>query len=238
LELTYGTAVRVAGIDVHESGIESGFIDRVELRDVDGMLHTVWNLEDAAVCGGVLSPRWMATPYLADTAIIHTAADGWEEVDGVRLYGSGAADSDVWGNACDLCPFVWSGDALDSDADGAEDACDCAPNDTAVRPPAEVHVDSADRPSFGVVRLGWAPAIAADAFAITKTLISGLDTHSYGSCSVPTQTETWYEDDELPPPGDGFAYLIQGVSTDCGMGTPGAGPGGLERYNLDPDACR
>ena len=55
---------------------------------------------------------------------------------------------------------------------------------------------------------------------------------------VPTQTDNWYDDGEIPPAGDGFAYLIRGIDPVCGIGTPGAGKDGLERRNLDAGACQ
>jgi len=45
------------------------------------------------------------------------------------------------------------------------------------------------------------------------------------------------DDTEIPAPGAGFAYLIQGIDSTCGIGTLGAGQGGRERINSDPQAC-
>ena len=46
--------------------------------------------------------------------------------DGV-LFETGLADPDDSGDACDLCPALWSPDQSDSDADGVGDACDSCP---------------------------------------------------------------------------------------------------------------
>jgi len=238
LELTFGGAVNVIGVDIYESGPEAGFVDRIELRDVNDDLHTVWNLDDETTCGGTLAPRWNATPYQVDSVIVHTVADGWEEIDAVRLYGTGAPTLDAPGSACDVCPFVYDPTQLDSDADGVGDACDCAPNDPAVRQADEVLGVSAERLSPGGVRFAWPPALAANAYSVTRVLLSEIAPDNYGDCVVPTQVDAWYEDGESPPAGDGFAYLIRGISSACGIGTPGAGPGGLERRNLASGACQ
>jgi hypothetical protein len=230
--------VNAVGVDIYESGPESGFVDRIELRDTNDNLHTVWNLADDTACGGILALRWNATPYQVDSVIVHTVADGWEEIDAVRLYGTGSPTPDWAGSACDVCPFVYDPAQLDRDADGVGDGCDCAPNDTAVRQADEVLGVSAERPSPGVVRLAWPSALAANAYSVTRVLLSEIATDNYGDCVVPTQIDGWYEDGESPPAGDGFAYLIRGISSDCGIGTPGAGPGGLERRNLASGACQ
>ena len=47
----------------------------------------------------------------------------------------------------------------------------------------------------------------------------------------------FHEDTETPAPGEGFAYLIQGYSTVCGVGTLGPGADGYERVNTDATAC-
>jgi hypothetical protein len=144
--------------------------------------------------------------------------------------------ADARGNACDLCPFV-SDDGLDGDGDGAGDACDCAFADPAARPPAEVSGVVAGKPLPGAVRLAWPQAPAADAYSVTRSRVSQIDADSFGHCLVPMQTQDTIDDAEIPPTGDGFAYLIQGIDSTCGIGTLGAGPGGRERVNSDPDRC-
>lgn len=143
---------------------------------------------------------------------------------------------DAWGNACDVCPFVGD-DQLDTDGDGAGDACDCAPADPATRPAAEVRGVVAGKPLPGVVRLSWPPTTAADGYSVTRSLLSQIDADSFGDCLVPMQTTSTFDDTAVPPAGNAFAYLIQGIDSACGLGTLGAGQGGRERVNSDPQAC-
>ena len=76
---------------------------------------------------------------------------------------------------------------------------------------------------------GWPPATGAGSYAVIRATLSELRTGSYGNYVVPTQPGTTHDDDEIPVPGQGFGYLIRGISTACGIGTLGAGPGGVER---------
>ena len=74
-------------MDVYET-FETPFVYRIEVRDVAGVLHEVWAEEDLTTCAGVLSATWPETPYPVSAVRIHTAHDGWEQIDAVRLIGS------------------------------------------------------------------------------------------------------------------------------------------------------
>ena len=232
LDLAYAGPVRGIGVDVHEASLE-GFVERIEVRDAEGRLHSVWDGEDRTACGGILNARWSTLPYDVVAVIVHTAVEGWEEIDAVELLGAGAPEPDFAGNACDNCPFLGNADQNDRDADGAGDDCDCAPDDPATRPPAEVLGVAADQPSPGVARFNWPAAPAAEAYSVTRGLLSEITAANYGTSIEPRQTETWFEDAETPPPDDGFTYLIRGIAPVCGPGTLGAGPYGLERPSSD-----
>lgn len=91
LEVRFDTPRHATGIDIHETFI-GGFVYRVELIDDAGMSHTVWEGEDDTECPGWLSMEWEATPYLVQGARIHTRAEGWEEIDAVRLRPGGVGD--------------------------------------------------------------------------------------------------------------------------------------------------
>jgi N-acetylneuraminic acid mutarotase len=237
LELTVWLPQRPVGVDIYEAGTEYGFVQQIELRDTAGFWHTVPYDVDPAGCGQMLQPRWPATTYDVTGVRVHTQTDGWEEIDAVRLVTVTTPAPDPAGDACDVCPYVRDLDQADRDGDGSGDACDCAPDDPAVRPAAEVAAVSGERPQPGVARFSWPPPTAADGYAVTRGTLVDLRSGSYGDCVVPTQTATSHEDGELPPPGTGFAYLIRGISSACGMGTLGSGPGGLERHNADSGAC-
>ena len=48
---------------------------------------------------------------------------------------------------------------------------------------------------------------------------------------------TSYEDATLPAPGEGFVYLVQGASDQCGLGTLGFDSSETDRSNSNPGAC-
>ena len=146
-------------------------------------------------------------------------------------------DGDLAGDACDNCAWLWNADQADDDADGAGDLCDCAPGDPTARPPTEVTGVTADKPVAGTLRLQWVAAEGADLHAVSRAMISQLTATELGECIEPALAQSWFDDAQTPPPGDGYAYLVQGVDTVCGGGTLGPGSGTAERDNQDPLAC-
>ncbi|MCP3981111.1 MAG: VCBS repeat-containing protein, partial [bacterium] len=99
LELSYGTPVHATGVRVHES-LVGGFVTRIELRDTNATLHTVWSESDTTVCGGVLEATWAETSYLVKNVRITTQTPGWEEIDAVELLGSYRPAGDGLGDVC------------------------------------------------------------------------------------------------------------------------------------------
>ncbi len=146
-------------------------------------------------------------------------------------------DGDRAGDACDNCPWTWNGDQIDTDGDGSGDRCDCAPADPTARGSAEVVNVAAAMPLTGTLRLFWPAADGADAYAISRATISQLSANQLGSCVEANLTQISFDDAQIPPARDGFAYLVQGVDSVCGSGTLGPGSDAAERSNLDPQAC-
>ncbi len=237
LELSYPTAVRAMGVRVFESGIQQGFVTRIDLRDTGGQLHTVWSGTDPTECGGELARFWTPTTDLVDGVIVYTQVAEWEEIDAVELIGVGdELAPDGVGDICDRCPRI-PGPHADDDSDNVGNDCDCAPNDPSARPPAEVPGLLIDAPSPGTARLSWSDAAGADSFAVTRTLLSTLSADSYGSCLASDLSIRMFEDEETPTAGDGFGYLVHGVDSVCGPGTLGFTSSGAERRNTDARAC-
>jgi len=238
LELGYPASTQAIGVDVVNSGVQNGFVQSVELIDSGGGRHTIWDDTDPSTCGEILSLRWNQTTYDVSSVVVHTQVDEWEEIDAVELLGVGAPQNDLFGNACDVCPFVNDPSQADSDADGAGDLCDCAPTDATARQPSEVTLLSVSSPAPGISRLTWSPTAGADQFVVRRGLLSTLDVGSYGDCiTSPGTTSDPFDDADLPPAGDGFAYLMQGWDFVCGLGTLGPASNGSERIQLTPDAC-
>jgi hypothetical protein len=127
-------------------------------------------------------------------------------------------DGDLAGDACDP----------DDDGDALPDAADCAPADVAQGVPGEVTDLSHDGTA-----LVWTAAPRADVHDLSRGLLSGLAA-GYGDCLVPGLVTPTYVDADLPPPGDGFQYLVRGVDLGCG----GAGPLGQDSAgNPRPSPC-
>lgn len=90
LELTYDQAVYATGVRVRESD-GSGAVTKVELKDVDGNYHTVWEGVDSTKSLNYLQVTVDKTAYQAngvkitfDTTRVPTE---WVEVDAVQLVG-------------------------------------------------------------------------------------------------------------------------------------------------------
>lgn len=147
------------------------------------------------------------------------------------------ADGDGIGNAADNCPFVHNPNQADTDGDGAGDACDCAPLDPAARPPAEVTGLVVMHLGNGLAELTWAPAAGSDSYSITRGTVATLATGSYGPCLASSVLTNGTRDPQLPAPGQGFVYLVQGYDSVCGAGTLGVDSTGAERINFSPGAC-
>ncbi|MCP3981243.1 MAG: hypothetical protein GY716_18235 [bacterium] len=237
LELSYAEPVHATGVSVHEA-LGDGFVTRIELRDANGTLHTVWDETDTTPCGGVLHASWETTTYLVKGVRVTTELPSWEEIDAVELLGLRGVAGDGVGDACDNCAHVSNAGQEDADADGSGDACDCAPLDPAQRRPGPVSGLVADKIlGGGAALLSWDAAGGAETYSVTRGATVSLASGDYGSClaaDVPGQS---LDDAELPAPGTAYAYIVRGVSTICGPGELGFDGGGALRANTNPEAC-
>jgi hypothetical protein len=148
----------------------------------------------------------------------------------------GDLDADGLGDRCDICPSVFDPGQEDADGDGDGDACDCDGLDPNDLEPAEITSVATGAPGGGAVVLSWTAVAGADVYAVTRGSLSSLG-GSYGSCAAEDIAVTSFQDDEIPPVGDGFTYLVQGQSFDCGLGSLGYSSAGQPRLNPDPGAC-
>jgi glucose/arabinose dehydrogenase len=115
----------------------------------------------------------------------------------------------------------------DADADGVNDACDCADTDAGSWS-ATVEVPRLRLSGQIATALGWDAQRAATGSGVTYSVVTGTLTslHSVGpalgACTLGTGiTETKILDSRaLPAPGDGYFYLVR-ASNGCGAGTFG-----------------
>ncbi len=122
---------------------------------------------------------------------------------------------------------------IDSDADGAGDSCDCAPNNAGVNgPPREIEEleIAADRTT-----LNWISGSFAAGTATTHDVLRGnvaaLPVSTASSSCVATQTPTAsFSDAALPASGSALWYLVRGRNS-CALGSYGRSSDGVERVS-------
>jgi hypothetical protein len=153
------------------------------------------------------------------------------------------ADGDGVGDLCDNCPGIFNNPQTDTDGDGLGDACDCQPDHD--RKPGDIvrlrAFKSGTTSTFGWqgagIFAGRAMQPGADVYSVSRGLLSGLrSTGSFGSCLAQGLIAA-VDDAASPPPGDGFVYLVQAQSFDCGMGSLGFTSNETPRTNPDSGAC-
>jgi len=237
LRLDYATPMVATGVRVLESGFETAFVHSIELVDDVGGTHLLWSGTDPSACGETMRADRSPTPFAVEAVIVHTAVDGWEEIDAVELIGLDAIVApDGVGDACDPCPMI-PGGHIDSDWDGEGDSCDCAPQDVEARRPREILGSLADSPAPGTIRITWPPVPAADTYSVAKAALSEVGLGEFGDCVAGGLTTLEYEDTDVPAPGEGFVFLIYGVDSLCGTGHLGFGSQGQLRALVDPTSC-
>jgi hypothetical protein len=148
----------------------------------------------------------------------------------------GDGDADGIGDLCDNCAATANPGQEDADGDGSGDACDCQPEDGNDGLPAVTGL-TATAPAAGSILLSWDADPVADAWSVTRTSLSSLGAQSYGSCVAENVSGSSFEDATPPAIQDGFSYLVQAQSYDCGLGGLGTTSQELPRQNLDAGSC-
>jgi hypothetical protein len=150
------------------------------------------------------------------------------------------SDADGVGNLCDSCPVTSDPAQTDSDEDGAGDACDCRPAEADYFPPPEITPIEMYRVDLSTALVVWDTVSGVNAYSVHRGPLSTLAVGEYGSCLV-DGFHSWpwdrIEDPDLPTAGDGFFYLVQGQSYECGMGPLGFDGAEEPRTNDNPAAC-
>ncbi len=219
---TWRTYVRIVQTQT-DAGVFTMPIDLTLSTGAGDVIHTIWN--DTADQGFVIettSPvndlvldadEWILRPDANELTLADADVDGvpddFDNCPATANAGQQDLDGDSSGNACDD----------DDDGDQLADATDCAPLDPEQGRPDEVASIALDRPVGGPTQLSWTVSTRADAYDLTRGLVSGLS-GSYGSCYQSLIPGLAHVDDQLPPAGDGFAYLVRGYDAGCGGGGP------------------
>jgi hypothetical protein len=141
-------------------------------------------------------------------------------------------DCDDISNGSDNCPEVHNPQQLDTDNDGAGDACDCATQDPTSWsiPDAITNLRFTDK-----ITLGWDSVVPGAGPSTVHELLRGAlsDLGSGGGqqvndCFVSDVEGDSTTDAELPPPTAAFWYLVRGTNP-CGDGSVGSGSNGTAR---------
>ena len=183
--------------------------------------------------------------------LVASSVDHPGDIPSVWLISPLDSDADGVAQLADNCPLVHNPGQQDSDADRRGDACqadydgdgqtdteDCAPASAAAGTPESVQ----DLVLSGGVltELSWPTTAFADAYDVARGSIAELDGLAYGACrgDDPDSRDTTYFDSEVPPTGDGYFYLVRGVSETCGVaGSWGLTSDGTGREDGNLEVC-
>jgi len=188
------------------------FTSSLDLNDAD--MDGVGDVADNCVSDANPAQRDLDGDTLGDACDTDLDGDGLDDgVDADR-------DDDGIPTAADLCPDVPDDAQIDRDLDGEGDACD--PDDGEVQ-----GVRLAGN------RIVWEPEVGSDAYNLYRGDTGAAELVPLSACRVAGVSNTFYADPQLPPPGDGFLYLV--TRTVAGNeATAGYGSDGIERQILSP----
>ena len=85
--------------------------------------------------------------------------------------------------------------------------------------------------------LNWPAVAGADTYSVTRGDLAAIGSGNYGGCLAEGVAALEFEDTENPAAGQGFAYLVQGQSVECGLGLLGFDSDEDLRTNSDAGAC-
>jgi hypothetical protein len=146
------------------------------------------------------------------------------------------SDLDLLGDLCDSCPLISNPSQADADGDGSGDACDCQVLDGSDRVPMEARPLSVQRVGT-TAHISWPVVAGADSYAVSRGSLSAKAADRFGPCLANDVRGTTYDDAAIPPAGDGYFYLVQPQSWDCGFGSLGVTSTELPRQNGSDGRC-
>ena len=140
------------------------------------------------------------------------------------------------GGPCDNCPVDMNTDQMDTDLDGAGDACDCSPQNPAERPSAVITTLTLQKAGADT-QLDWLPVAGSDRYRVIRGPLSGLAQGSFGACLQDDLVAPTFVDSADPAPGESLVYQVQGVNLVCGPGSLGFNSFEIERRDPAIGAC-
>jgi hypothetical protein len=143
------------------------------------------------------------------------------------------SDLDGVGDACDLCPFMPDTDQGDADADGAGDLCDPAPADPGFSVPGDgIQLMASETSGTEVMTLSWNVEPRSVSYEVYRGGTTEISARFFGACQNsrdPDPTDTSFDDDEAPQPGELWGYLVIGVDATGARGRAGVDSSGRQR---------